>query len=256
MTGSPVLDDVLVWVLASVRIVALFAAAPVFRHTAMPIRVRAALGMLVTLAMAPALPQQMPEGDLAGFFAWVVAEALVGLALGFALRLLFSAFELLGEFVSVQGGLGAASVVDPTSGVSSLALAIVYHTFALLVFLAIDGHHELLRAAAQSYERIPIGAGGPDSQAFLAVVQLGSGVFETAVRMAAPVTVAMLVANVAVGILGRAIPQLNLMMLQLPAHVMVTFVLLMLGAGAFMRTAAGRIVLFTEQSVGAVLGGG
>lgn len=256
MIASPGLDEALFWTLASIRLLALFVSAPVFSHSAVPVRARLGLALLVAIALAPS-DLRPAEGaatplDLAGI---AFGEALIGLSLGFAVRLLFAAFDLFGEFVSVQGGLGAATVLDPASGSSSLALATTFQAFAMLAFVLMDGHHALLRAAALSYERLPIGGGAPEAAAFLAVVGLGASIFEIAFRLAAPITVAMFVSNVGVGILGRAIPQLNLMMLQLPAHVAITLVLLMLGAGALLRAAADQLLLWTERSASAVLGG-
>ena len=255
MTGSPPLDEALAWSVASVRLVIFFLVAPVFGYSALPSRVRVAFAMAVTLALAPVVP--MPEtGGLLSLGGVVAGEVLLGLALGFAARLLFAAFDLLGEFVSIQGGLGAAQVVDPASGSSSVALASTFGVFTLLIFLAIDGHHALLRAVAESYARVPVGAGGPSESAFLAVAGLGASIFELAVRLAAPFTIAMFVSNVAVGILGRVIPQLNLMMLQLPAHVALTLALLALGAGVIVRASSDELLRWPEIAFAAAIEGG
>jgi flagellar biosynthetic protein FliR len=165
--------------------------------------------------------------ELAGL---VLGEALIGVAMGFAARVIFAAFSLLGEFISLQGGLGAARVLDPTSGASSVVLAAAFQSFSLLTFLAIDGHHALLLSAAESFQQLPLGGGGPSLGVLAAIGQTGSMVYALALRLALPVTVAMLVTNAALGLLGRAIPQLNLMTLQLPAHV--AFLLLLVALGA------------------------
>ena len=254
MSGLDVADPLLTLPIASLRLLALFTTAPVFGHGAVAVRIRTAFALVVAWSLAPALAIEPAAGAL-GWAGLVLGELLVGLTLGFAVRLVFAAFDLFGEFVSIQGGLGAASVVDPSSGASSLALASAFQAFMLLVFVAIDGHHDVLRAAALSYEVLPVGAGGPASLAFLDVVRLASGIFEIAVRLAAPVTVAMMLSNVAMGILGRAIPQLNLMMLQLPAHVVMTLGLLMLGAGSLIRASEQWITIWPTQVVNALVAG-
>lgn len=252
---SPLIEMSGTAALASVRLSALFISAPVFSHRAVPMRLRAALGLAVASLVAPDAPADLLESSGASLALLVLREALVGLFLGFAAGLVFAGFDLLGEFVSVQGGLGAASVVDPASGSSSLALASTLRTFALLAFVAIDGHHEVLRAAVLSYEALPLASGAPSPLAFLELVRMGSEIFEIAVRLAAPITVAMLVSNLGMGILGRTIPQLNLMMLQLPAHVAFSLGLLMLGAGTLVEAAGDVIAPWPGRALAALLAG-
>lgn len=254
MTGEPALDGVLQWTVASVRLLALFSVVPVFAHVAVPARVRVALAMLVAWSLAPQGAAGLEDESLLGWTRLVLAEGMTGLALGFGVRLVFAAFDLLGEFVSVQGGLGAASVIDPASGASSLVLASTLQVFTWLLFLAMDGHHEVLRAAALSYRELPVGGAGPDASAWLALAGLGSTIFETALRLAAPITAAMLVANLAVGILGRTIPQLNLMMLQLPAQVAVSLGMLGVGAATLLARAEGVIAGWPARCFAALTG--
>lgn len=251
---TEILDVGLGTTLASIRIVALFAVAPVFSHTGFPLRARTVFALAVTLLIAPDVPTEIYSANPFALAGFVLTEALIGLSIGFAMSLLFAAFDLLGEFVSIQGGLGAASVVDPASGASSVALASTLHTFALLVFVAIDGHLELLRAVALSYEAIPVASGGLDPRAFLHVVALAADIFEIGFRLAAPITIAIIVTNLGTGILGRVIPQLNLMMLQLPAHVAVSLGLVMLGASTLIDATATIAEAWPERVLRAVTG--
>lgn len=257
MNDAAGFEAIITTLLGSVRILALFTAAPVFSHRAVPARVRVGLAVTVSVAIAPAIPTDAATGaGLLGLGGMFIQELVLGLALGFTVRLFFAAFDLLGEFISVQGGLGAATVLDPTSGASSLALATTFRVFTVLVFLAVEGHHDVLRAVAISYERFPVGGGLPDSEVFLAAARLGGDIFEIAVRFAAPVTVAMLVSNFGVGILGRSIPQLNLMMVQLPAHVAITLGLLLLASGALLTRMGDDFGVWTERSLGVLIGAG
>ena len=228
-------------------------AAPVFSEKSVPMRIRLALGSALGLFLAPALPAELAGPASLALVPIVFQELLIGITIGFSLRLFFAAVELAGEVASLQGGLGAASSIDPASGASTKALSSLLRLIAVLVFLALEGHHEAIRALALSYERLPIGA-GPEQDALLFVARLGSGIFETDFVLAAPVTVAMLVSNLAVGIMGRTIPQLNLMLLQLPAHIAFTFGLLMMGAGAWVGAAGDRLEVWMNQAVAGVLG--
>jgi flagellar biosynthetic protein FliR len=259
VTATLPLDHALAFALAAIRLTGVFLVAPIFGHTLLPVRVRAALAVAVAWACAANWGAELPPLETAPLVWAAVREALIGLTLGFATSLVFAGFSLLGEFASIQGGLGAATVLDPSSGASSVVLTALTQLFALLVFLAIDGHHTILRGVALSFEVFPLGhtgAAAVSPASFASVAALGAVVFEVAVRLALPVTAVMFVSNVGVGILGRAIPQLNLMALQLPAHVGVTLLILGLAAGPLTETMAATVQTMTERAITAALGGG
>lgn len=224
--------ELLTWLAAATRVVALCVTAPVFGHAAVPVRLRAALAVAIATALSPLLPA--PPAPIAPV-AWVAlaaGELATGALLGFGARLVFDAVGLLGGFASVQGGLGAASVLDPASNSSTLAFAAVLEAVAVLLWFAVGGPETLIRALWSSFETLPLGGGPPPAASFLALAGLGAEFFRIAVQLAAPVTVAMLLANLVLGFLGRALPEVNLMALQLPAHVMLLLGLLWVAAGA------------------------
>ncbi|MCP3983656.1 MAG: flagellar biosynthetic protein FliR [bacterium] len=250
------LDETWTFGLVMVRFIALTVTAPFFSHSSIPMRVRVGLAMGVAMA-AGARFGTAPDPvllDAASLWGLVAREVLIGAMLGFASGLVFSGLALMGEFASIQGGLGAATVLDPTSGSSSVVLTSMIQIFGVLIFLAINGHHEVLRGLALSFSVFPVGQMTFHLEAFESVVKLGGVIFRVAVHLAAPVTAAMIISNVAVGILGRAIPQLNLMALQLPAHVATTLLILGLGAGPLTDVMARTIQNFTGEAIQAVLG--
>jgi len=221
-------------------------------------RVRVALAAAIAWAGLASWPAVPPPPGLEALGVGMVAarEALIGAALGFATGLVFYGFDLLGEFASIQGGLGAAAVLDPSSGASSVVLSSLLQMVGLMVLLAMDGHHTMLRGLSLSFQRIPIGAPFPDVTRLGELAGLGALIFQVAVRLAAPITVAMLVSNTAVGMLGRAIPQLNLMALQLPAHVAVTLLLIGVGAGPLTSAMSRSLEDGMARALQVVLGGG
>lgn len=243
--------------LASVRTLAMFMSAPIFGHNAVPVRIRAALGLAFAVVAIPlATPTEwvMGGGGLA-LGAAVINEALIGVSLGFGLRVIFMVFAPLGEVISIQGGLGAATVLDPTSGTSSPVVGSLLQAAGLVLFLVVDGHHALLRGLAGSYERLPLGESLLHAGHFSAIVALGSSLFEVAVRLAAPLLVVMFIVNVAVGILGRAIPQLNLMSVQLPAQIGITLIVLALAAAPLSQAIIEVLTEGSERAIAAVAGG-
>lgn len=243
--------------LASVRTLAMFMAAPIFGHNAVPIRIRVGLGLAFAVVSAPlaASADWTAASDGLPLAAAVANEALIGVSLGFGLRIIFMVFAPLGEVISIQGGLGAATVLDPTSGSSSPVLGSLLQAAGLVLFLAVEGHHALLRGLASSFDRLPLGESMLGGDQFSAITALGSTVFEVAVRLAAPLMVVMFVTNVGVGILGRAIPQLNLMAVQLPAQIGITLILLALAAAPLANAIIDALVGGSERALAAVMGG-
>lgn len=248
------LDFVAGFGLVLTRMLGIFLFAPLFSHSVVPFRVRLALAVAIAWFLAPQLDVAAASLDISLGLA-VLREAMIGVALGLAAQLVFAGFALMAELASIQGGLGAASVLDPTNGANSVVLTSLVGAFALFVFLSVEAHHDLLRAAWQSFVHLPPGGDESLVAGFGALARLGSGIFELAVRLAAPFTAVMLITNLAVGMLGRAIPQLNLMSLQLPAQVGITFLLLALGAAPFTEVIGDVLKAHAPVGLEALLGG-
>jgi flagellar biosynthetic protein FliR len=194
-----------------VRPGALLLTTPVFGASFAPPMVRVGLLLLVTLALAPVVT--LPP-DLGGASTTLIAarEMLIGLALAFSVRVLVAGAELAGHLTGFQIGYAYASLVDPQSGARNGVLSALYANVALIVFLAVDGHHQLLRALASSYAALPLGTSAWSATADLAplVARTLGTVFVIGVRLAAPVVLVLFVVEVALGLLSRAAPQLNL----------------------------------------------
>lgn len=250
------LDDTWSFGLAMVRLTALLLTGPFFNHRMIPMKVRVGLAFFIALAGGERFGEAGDPTLLSTGGLWMAVgrEVLIGAMIGFASGLVFSGLALMGEFASIQGGLGAATVLDPTSGASSVVLTSIMQIFGLMIFLAIDGHHEVVRGLVLSFAVFPLGQPGIPVESLGSLAQLGSVIFRVAVHLAAPVTAAMVVSNVAVGILGRAIPQLNLMALQLPAHVATTLLIIGVGAGPLTDVMARTITNHTHEAIGVVLG--
>ena len=194
-----------------VRPGALLLTTPVFGASFAPPMVRVGLLILITLSLAPVVT--LPP-DLGGASTTLIAarEMLIGLALALSVRILVAGAELAGHLSGFQIGYAYASLVDPQSGARNGVLSALYANVALIVFLAVDGHHQLLRALATSYAALPLGASAWGATADLAplVARTLGTIFVIGVRLAAPVVLVLFVVEVALGLLSRAAPQLNL----------------------------------------------
>lgn len=223
--------------LGSVRIFVMMIAGPVFSHPAVSMRIRMMAALMVAWVAAPAAAPvlETAQWDVLTLAGAVLVEVMIGLVIGIGSGLVFAGFLQLGEFVAIQGGLGAARSLDPTSGASSVAIGTAFNTFAMLIFLIIGGHHELLRGAVASFDSLPIGGDLPDQSVYREIAGLGSVIWEMAFQLAAPITVAIFVQNMATGVLARAMPQLNLLLVNLPLHVGMMLLFVGLGAAEFVH---------------------
>lgn len=220
------------WPLA--RILALLSAAPVLGNTAIPTRVKIGLGVLVTLIVAPAigpLPNVepfSPQGLLI-----LGQQIIIGLAMGFAMRIVFSAVEMAGEIAGLQMGLGFATFFSPGSDGSTLVVGKFLGLLATLAFLSVDGHLLMLSVLTESFTVFPISAEPFAAGGWRMLAEWGGKIFEAGLGLALPVVTALLIVNLALGILTRAAPQLNIFAVGFPITLMVGMVALMLSLPYF-----------------------
>lgn len=206
----------------------LVVAAPLFGASFVPVPVRIGLGVLLGVLIAPLVPAPAASVPVSIVVA-VAAEAVIGVALGMGVRLLIAAAELAGHLVGFQMGLSYAALVDPQSGVRNNMIAALYANLAIVTFLGIDGHHSMLRALAASYEVLPIGGVQGSAGMGPLVGQMLGLVFVTGARLAAPVVTVLLIVELALGLISRAAPSLNLMVVGAPVRLLAGLAALALG---------------------------
>ena len=203
------------------RVLALVASAPVLSHRAIPLRAKIGIALAITLAIAPVVSSPPLDGLLeARGFVPLARNILVGLSLGFALRLVFVAVELAGQLIGLQIGLSFAAYFNPDSGESENAVSNFMAMLALLMFLAIDGHLMLLYALADSFRLFPAAAAGSVPIDPLTLVHAASDVFAIALTISLPILAVMLLVNVVLGVMARVAPQLNLFAVGFPLTIL------------------------------------
>jgi flagellar biosynthetic protein FliR len=190
-----------------------------------PVQVKVGLTVLLGIGLLPSVDVPRGLGEL-GLSVVIAREVVIGLSLAFAVRALIAAAEFAGHLSGQQIGFSYGATIDPQSGVRNNMLATLYGLLATLGFLAIDGHHAVLRALAASYAGLPIGGGRVDASIVTSVRDILALVFVVGVRLAAPVIVVLLVVELAVGLISRASPALNFMVIGYPLRLMVGLVLL------------------------------
>ncbi|HET8763994.1 MAG TPA: flagellar biosynthetic protein FliR [Rhodanobacter sp.] len=211
------------WALA--RVGGLCLVVPVFGASVIPMRIRAALVVVLTAVLTPLAPATANALGLAGMLD-AVTQIAAGAAVGFVLKLVFEAVAFGGGLVGQSMGLGFAEVVDPQEGQNANVLGQFYLILVTLVFLALDGHLQLVALLADSFRHLPAGAPGIDANGLHAVLVFVSQLFGGAVRVALPAMTALLVVNVGFAAISRAAPSMNLFAVGFPISVTLGFVAL------------------------------
>jgi len=216
-----------------VRIGACLMVAPVFGASYVPPRLRLILAGALTLAVAPLLPAitDVPLLSAAGALV-TLQQMLIGAALGFALQMVFDALALGGQLLANGMGLGFAFNLDPLRGVTTPALGQLYVVLGTLTFLALDGHLALISTLVDSFKGLPIGESGLDPARLRGLADWGSMLFSGALRIALPGVTALLVINLAFGVMSRAAPALNLFAVGLPVTLIFGLSIVMFGMPA------------------------
>jgi flagellar biosynthetic protein FliR len=226
-------NDILRWVVSLVwpfvRISAMLLVMPVFGARQINTRVRLGLGLLLAWMIAPQLPE-VPAIDPLSVGGVVVAieQLLIGISMGFIFTLVFSAINQAGEAIALSMGLGFASAVDPVGGIQVPMISQYLSILATLIFLAMNGHLVLFDLLLKSFETFPIGVAGPDRDDLWYLVSFGSQMFAAALLIALPAVASLLLVNLAMGVVTRAAPQLNIFAVGFPITIFIGFFIVLL----------------------------
>ncbi len=201
------------------RIGAFFLALPLIGARSVPMNVRMLLSLLVTALVAPLLAK-MPAIELMSLesFFVILHQVLIGLALGFLVQVLFQVFVLGGQLIAMQNGMGFSAMIDPTNGLSVTAVSQIYLMSVNLMFLALNGHLALMRLIVESFQSMPVTTSGVTPDSLYLIALSGTWMFENAILLALPAVIALLVVNIAFGVMSRVAPQMNIMSVGFPLN--------------------------------------
>lgn len=211
------------------RISAVFLASPIIGSSSFPVRARVLLAVFITALVAPSIPM-VPEIDMIGAAGLLVAaqQVVIGLAMGFILQMVFAAAVIAGQSLAMAMGLGFAMSVDPQNGVQVPVLSQLYMILATLLFLGVNGHLVLIKFLVNSFTLLPIGLTELRDDFGLDVVLWASQMFMGALVIALPALTALLLINIAFGVVTRAAPQLNIFAVGFPVTILAGFALIFL----------------------------
>jgi flagellar biosynthesis protein FliR len=210
------------------RIMGVLASAPVFNNAAQPKRIRLVTGLVITIALVPVLPPMpaIPPGSWLGL-AVLAQQILIGLMLGFTLRLAMVAIDVAGGVIGMQMSLSFAVSYDPQTAGQTPVLSEFLGLFATLIFLALNGHLLTLSVLAESFRLLPVSTTPFGASSFAVLLAWSSTMFSAGLLLALPLITTLLIANLAMGVLARVAPQLNIFAVGFPVTLLSGFTVLM-----------------------------
>ena len=217
-------DHAAVFLLMLTRCSGIFMIAPFFGSLNIPVTIRAAAAFAFTLVMFPVvdgLGTVAAPPSVWAFAGSVLAELFIGWLIGFIAYVCFSAIHMAGKVMDMQVGFAVVNVMDPTSGQQIPLIGSLLYNLGIIVFLVTNGHHVIITALAESFRMVPLAAMQPNLSLTMLLVDFTNGIFVTGMKIAMPVTFAILLVNVALGILARTMPQMNIFVVGIPLQLMV-----------------------------------
>lgn len=234
----PLLSPELVeaFILVLIRVSAIILMIPVFGDTVVPAMVKWGLSLLMALIIFPLVRSGIgPLGDL-GFFPLalrIAGELLIGISIGFTTRFIFYGIQMGGELLGFQMGFSFASVIDPTSNVQVSVVGELMYMMSLLLFLAVDAHHIIISAITESYQVISPLNVHYSGELTQTMIRLSQEVFLIAVKISAPIMAVLLFISVALGVVARTVPQIQIFIVSFPLQISVGLIFIGLTAPVF-----------------------
>jgi flagellar biosynthetic protein FliR len=212
-------ESILTAALVFIRIGAILFALPFIGDEPTPVRVRILLAVAMTFAMQGLVPSnwllEFPQDPLL-YILLVFKEVCIGLFIGFVARIAFDAIIMAASLVGYQMGFGAADLMMPDADVQMTAFTAFHRVIMVMIFLSLNLHHIYLDAIVRTFAMIPAGGIAPQMEMGRFLIDLTSGIFRVAMQLSAPVLVALMFTNTALGLIARTVPQLNVFTMSFP----------------------------------------
>ena len=241
--------QIIAFALVFLRIIAFVVAWPIFGTPLMPAPIKVLLAVVLSVALFPVVKMQNLDlikiGD--GLIFISIREIIVGLFLGFLLKFFFFAVSIAGEMMGISSGLASAQLFNPAMGTQTNVMEQAHLILATLFMLAFNGHHLFLQGLAQSFDLVPISDMGIKYAGFSGLSLAVRDAFFMGIKMASPVIVAIFVTNMTMGLLGRAVPQLNVMMTSFQVTIVVSITVFFISMPLIVSEMDGLLQMMAER---------
>ena len=241
--------QIIAFALVFLRLMAFVVAWPVFGSAMVPIPSKVLLALIFAMVVFPTIPFQ--NVDLIAInndiIFMAIRELLVGLFLGFLMRMFFFAVSVAGEIISVTMGLASAQLYNPAMGSQSNVVEQFEVLIATLFFLAMNGHHLFLSGISQSFSLVPVADIAIRTGGFLEIAEMGQEILLLGLKISAPVLVSIFVTNVAMGILGKAVPQINVLITSMPVTILLGFGVMIISLPLFVHEMGALVDMMADN---------
>ena len=224
--------DVPKYLLIFFRVLSILWLLPIFSMRSVPVLFKVSFAIVTSLLITEVVPYaETLANDPYGMLLAVLREVLIGLSIGFAIRLLFMCVQAAGEIVSFQTGFAFARVVDPFSSGQASVLEQFLYMLGIMIFFSVDAHHIVVRGLYASFKELPLGAATFSGGLFNYFITATGRIFSLGLKFGAPLVVALFLIELALGLLSRMIPTMNIFVEGLPVKVFVSLSVLSLALG-------------------------
>ena len=257
---NEIIPQITVFLLVLVRVSAFFVTVPFFSYRTIPQQVRITLAVVLSWMMYYTIDVEpfVVNGD---YIMLIIKEAIIGLLLGLVGYIVLSAVQIAGSFIDFQMGFAVANIIDPQTGAQSPLIGQFFNMIALLVLISIDGHYLILDGIYYSYQFMPIDQvfpnfGNDDFAEF--IIKTFAAVFSISFQMAAPVVATIFLVDLALGIIARTVPQLNIFVVGFPVKIAVSFIVLFIMMAVMVEVMQKliQILIYSMHNLMVILGGG
>lgn len=199
--------------LIGLRVSGLVLFAPIFGSSSLAVRIKVVVIIALVILLYPTYSRSQPVVSTLEWPTVVLTEMALGICAGIAMNLMFEAAQMAGQILSIQVGYSLVNILDPQTNVDTTVISVFYQMIATLIFFRMDVHLWIVRAVAKSFEYLPPGTAHLKNISMYFVLHSGAAIFQVGIQIAAPVLAATLVADLVLGLLGKAAPQMPLMLL-------------------------------------------
>lgn len=220
------------------RIGGIFVTAPVYSNRAIPRQVKVLMTLLISMIVLAGVPIKMPAAPakLDYFIMLLASEMIIGMIIGFVAQFTFAAIQFAGQALDMQMGFGVTNVIDPLYGTQAPLMGSFQNLLALLLFLSTNSHYYMIAALFQSYQKIPLFGMSGDTALYEMMIDLFGNMLVTGVKIAIPVVGALFVAEVALGMIARTMPEMQVYFVGIPAKIIVGLLLMIMIMPIYMTT--------------------
>ena len=229
------------------RVSSIVVTMPILGNRTVPVRVKGGLSLMIVFLLFPFVKLHISPLDMLPLALGMAGEVVIGVIIGLTGRLVFAGVQLAGQLAGFQMGFAIVNVFDPITSTQVSIIAQFQYLLAMLLFLAVDGHHLFLYAIAESYRIVPVLGFHFSGELTQAIVELSKDIFIVAIKTGAPVITMLLMISVGFGLIARTVPQINILIVGFPVKIAVGLICIGLALPVFARMVGSIFLNFGDK---------